>query len=114
MSILHKLDQDKNYQQIQSINLFWGNRFAGDFIWQPEFKNITVNLEKVVSRPDLSWTGKIGYIQNTALEMLGDEVIKSDVYACGANEMIQSAKQSFMRAGLKEKQFYSDAFVQSY
>lgn len=114
MSILHRLDQDENYQQIQPISLFWGNRFADDFVWQPEFKNITVCLEIIVSRPDLSWAGKTGYIQNTALEVLGDKAIKGDVYACGANEMIQSAKRYFIQAGLKEKQFYSDAFVQSY
>ena len=114
MSILHKLDQDENYQQLQSVSLFWGNRFADDFVWQPDFKNITVNLEKVISKPDSGWTGKTGYIQNIALEVLGDKVINCDVYVCGANEMIQSAKQTFMQAGLKEKQFYSDAFVQSY
>ena len=114
MSILHKLDQDKNYQQLQSISLFWGNRFVDDFVWQPEFKNITVNLEKIISKPNSSWIGKSGYIQNIALEVLGDKVIESDVYACGSNEMIQSAKQNFIQAGLKEGRFYSDAFVQSY
>jgi len=114
MSILHKLDQDENYQQLQSISLFWGNRFADDFVWQPEFKNITVNLEKVISKPDSRWAGEIGYIQNIALEVLGNKVIDFDVYACGSNEMIQSAKHTFIQAGLIEKQFYSDAFVQSY
>ena len=114
MSILLKLDQDENYQQRQSISLFWGNRFAGDFVWEPRFKNITVDFEKVVSKPDSIWTRKTGYIQNTALEVLGDNVISSDTYACGSNEMIQSAKEQFMHVGLLEKQFYSDAFVQSY
>jgi len=28
--------------------------------------------------------------------------------------MIQSSKEKFIKAGLPEKQFYSDAFVQSY
>jgi CDP-4-dehydro-6-deoxyglucose reductase, E3 len=114
MSILRKLDQDENYQQLQSISIFWGNRLVDDFVWQPEFKNITVNLEKIISKTDLSWSGKTGYIQNIALETLGDKVIKSDVYACGSNEMIQSAKQCLMQSGLREGQFYSDAFVQSY
>lgn len=114
MSILHKLDQDKNYQQHQRIIPFWGNRFADNFIWQPEFKNITVNLEKVVSKPDSKWPGKTGYIQNIALEMLGNKVMDCDVYACGSNEMIKSAKEQFMHAGLSERQFYSDAFLQSY
>jgi len=114
MSILHKLDQDECYLQYPPISLFWGNRFSDDFVWHPEFKNITVNFEKVISKPDSSWTGKTGYIQNVAIEVLGDKVISSNIYACGSNEMIQSAKENFMHAGLSEKQFYSDAFVQSY
>jgi len=114
ISILHKLDQDENYHQQQPISLFWGNRFADDFVWQSQFKNITVNLEKIVSKPDSSWTRKTGYIQNIALEVLGDTIIGCDVYACGSNEMIQSAKHAFIQTGLIEKQFYSDAFVQSY
>lgn len=112
MSILHKLDQEKN--QHQPISLFWGNRFPDDFVWQPEFKNISVNLKKIISKPDSSWAGKVGYIQNIALEVLGNKVIDCDVYACGSNEMIQSAKEVFIQAGLIEKKFYSDAFVQSY
>lgn len=114
MSILCKLDQDEIFQQPLPISLFWGNRFADDFVWQPEFKKITVNLGEVVSKPDSSWTGRTGYIQNIALEVLGDKVIDCDVYACGSNEMIKLAKAQFMHAGLSEKQFYSDAFVQSY
>ncbi len=39
---------------------------------------------------------------------------KINIYACGAIEMIESAKVSFIKVGLSEKDFYSDAFVQSY
>ncbi|MGZ5029185.1 MAG: 2Fe-2S iron-sulfur cluster-binding protein [Methylobacter sp.] len=114
MSILKKLDLTPDFNQQQPIYLFWGNRYAEEFIWQPEFKNINVIMERIVSKPDLNWIGKTGYIQNVAIELLGATIAQCNVYACGSNAMIQSAKQAFEQAGLIEKQFYSDAFVQSY
>ncbi len=114
MSILKKLDKDEVLPQQHTIHLFWGNRYAEDFVWQPEFNNLNVIIEKVVSKPDNNWKGNVGYIQNIALKTLGSKIAGSDVYACGSNAMIQSAKQEFIKAGLPEKQFYSDAFVQSY
>lgn len=114
MSILKKIDQDGVLPQQHAIRLFWGNRYAEDFVWQPEFNNLNVIIEKVVSKPDNNWKGQIGYIQNIALRTLGAKIADSDVYACGSNAMIQTAKQEFIKVGLPEKQFYSDAFVQSY
>lgn len=114
MSILKKLDKDGVLPQQHTIHLFWGNRYAEDFVWQPEFNNINVIIEKVVSKPDNNWKGQVGYIQNIALKTRGSKIADSDVYACGSNAMIQSAKQEFIKVGLPEKQFYSDAFVQNY
>lgn len=37
----------------------------------------------------------------------------AQVYACGSNEMIQSAKKIFIKNSLKENNFFSDAFVQT-
>jgi CDP-4-dehydro-6-deoxyglucose reductase len=36
-----------------------------------------------------------------------------DVYACGSDAMINSAKAKLLQAGLPAKRFYSDAFVSS-
>ena len=54
-----------------------------------------------------------GYVQNVALRVF-DNARKINVYACGASEMINSAKVSFVESGLSENDFYSDVFVQSY
>jgi CDP-4-dehydro-6-deoxyglucose reductase len=114
MSILSRLDKDEELSPQHTIHLFWGNRYVEDFVWQPEFSHIKVIIEHVVSKPDDHWQGQTGYIQKVALRVLGSKIIDSDVYACGANAMIQSAKQLFIEQGLPEKQFYSDAFVQSF
>ena len=113
ISILDGLESDPDFNQTESISLFWGNRVQQDFIWKPNFKKINVNFFPIISRKDDEWKGKTGYVQDVALSIF-DSVQKINVYACGASEMINSAKVSFIRAGLSEKDFYSDAFVQSY
>ena len=113
ISILDRLDSDPDFNQTEGISLFWGNRVQQDFVWKSNFKKINVNFFPIISRKDDEWKGKTGYVQDVALSIF-DSVQKINVYACGASEMINSAKVGFIRAGLSEKDFYSDAFVQSY
>ena len=82
------------------------------FEW-PNFKKINVDFCPIISRKDDNWKGEIGYVQDAALR-ISDNARKINVYACGASEMINSAKASFVKSGLSENDFYSDAFVQSY
>ena len=113
ISILDRLDSDPDFNQTESISLFWGNRMQQDFVWKPNFKKINVDFYPIISRKDDEWKGQVGYVQDVALR-ISDSARKVNVYACGASEMINSAKFSFVGAGLSESDFYSDAFVQSY
>jgi len=113
VSILDRLDSDPDFNQTESISLFWGNRLQQDFVWKPNFKNINVDFYKIISRKDDDWKGEVGYVQDVALRFSSDAQ-KINVYACGASNMINSAKASFVGAGLSENNFYSDVFVQSY
>ena len=113
VSILDGLDLDPDFKQTESISLFWGNRVQQDFVWKPNFKRINVRFYPIISRDDDEWRGEIGYVQDVALRISSD-THKINVYACGASSMINSAKASFVGAGLSENDFYSDAFVQSY
>jgi CDP-4-dehydro-6-deoxyglucose reductase, E3 len=113
ISILDGLDSQSDYNQTENISLFWGNRVQQDFVWKPSFKKIDVDFYPIISRKDDNWKGEIGYVQDVALRIF-DNAQKINIYTCGASEMISSAKVSFVRAGLSEKDFYSDAFVQSY
>jgi CDP-4-dehydro-6-deoxyglucose reductase len=112
-SILNRFEQDVNYQQKHPITVYWGNRFSEEFVWQADFRKLKVDFHNVLSRPVTDWLGEVGYVQNIALtnQQNIDDVA---VYACGSNAMIQSAKKRFLAAGLPEKKFYSDAFVQSF
>jgi CDP-4-dehydro-6-deoxyglucose reductase, E3 len=113
VSILDGLDSDPDFNQTESISLFWGNRVQRDFVWKPNFKKINVDFYPIISRKDDDWMGEIGYVQDIALRVC-DNTQKINVYACGASEMIDSAKVGFTKAGLNEKDFHSDAFVQSF
>lgn len=113
ISILESLDANEEFKQKQSITVYWGNRYPEAFIWQPRFKKLDVTFVKVCSKPDQGWDGEKGYVQDAVLEKQPG-LVEFAVYACGSNAMIQSSKAQFMKAGLAENQFYSDAFVQSY
>lgn len=113
MSILKSLDENPGYNQQNSITVYWGNRHPEEFVWQPEFKKISVEFIKVCSKPTQDWIEEKGYVQNIAIKKQPD-LVGCAVYACGSNVMIQEARQQFIEAGLAENQFYSDAFLQSF
>lgn len=51
-------------------------------------------------------------MQNVLLSE-GSDLNNAEVYACGSDAMIRSARELLVKAGLPERSFYSDAFVSS-
>jgi len=111
-SILEGLD--KSYEQYQNKNLWVivGARYQEDLFWKPNFKNLNIKYIPVLSRPESDWNGAQGYVQDIVLNHQID-LENSQVYACGSNDMINSAKELFLKNNLKENNFFSDAFVQT-
>jgi len=112
IAILEEMDNNPSFVQSEKISLFWGNREQKDFVWSFEFNNIKVDYHKVISRKNDNWDGEVGYVQDAALSILSG-FKNTNIFACGSIKMIDSAKSSFIKAGLNEKDFYSDAFVQN-
>lgn len=112
-SMLQKLDSMEDFLQCEPISVFWGNRYSEEFVWQPQFKKLKVDFNFVCSRPEAEWKHGIGYVQDVALKKHQD-LQQYDLYACGSNSMIQSAKEEFIAMGMSENQFHSDAFLQGY
>ena len=111
-SILEGLD--KSHEQYQNKN-FWvivGARYQEDLFWKPNFKNLNIKYIPVLSRAENDWNGSQGYVQDIVLNQQID-LENSQVYACGSNDMINSAKELFIKNNLKENNFFSDAFVQT-
>ena len=111
-SILEGLD--KSHEQYQNKN-FWvivGARYQDDLLWEPNLKNLHIKYIPVLSRQVNDWNGEKGYVQDIALNQQID-LENTQVYACGSNDMINSAKELFFKNNLKENNFFSDAFVQT-
>ena len=111
-SILEGLD--KSHEQYQNKNLWVivGARYQEDLFWKPNFKNLNIKYIPVLSRQENNWNGAQGYVQDIVLNQQID-LENTQVYACGSNDMINSAKELFFKNNLKENNFFSDAFVQT-
>lgn len=109
-SILDSLDKNKEILKNKTIWFFNGARYKEDLFWHP--KNNNVNYIPVLSREVEGFNGFKGYVQDAVLDQKID-LQDAQVYACGSAEMINSAKELFVKNKLKESQFFSDAFVQT-
>lgn len=110
-SILEFLNSDPSHLNGKKVYIYWGGRTPVDIYWQPNFNQIAVTFNPVLSRAQ-EWQGHHGYVQNAVLE---DQIELSNavVYACGSPEMIRDAKKILVQHGLKSNNFFSDAFVSS-
>ena len=91
--------------------VFVGARYKEDLFWEPDIhRDIKITYIPVLSRQKQGWTGERGYVQDAVLRHHID-LENVQVYACGSNEMIQAAKEVFIKNKLSESNFFSDAFV---
>lgn len=111
-SILDELENN----QFEGVNekkiwIFVGARHEEDLFWYPKINNKIIFIP-TLSRVNEDWQGERGYVQDNVLKQNID-LKDAQVYACGSNEMIESAKKLLIMNSLEENQFYSDAFVQT-
>ena len=111
-AILEQLKANPEQVANKKVWVYWGGRHAKDIYWQPELSSPAVFFVPVLSRPNDSWKGRTGYVQDV-LEHDGIDLADAVVYACGSEHMIHSAKEKLVTLGLPRKNFYSDAFVSS-
>ena len=109
-AILEELD--KSHKQYQNKNLWVvvGARYKNDLFWEPRLDNLKIKYIPVLSRQKNDWKGEKGYVQNIVLNQKIN-LKDSQVYACGSNDMIQSAKNLLIENSLAENNFFLDAFV---
>lgn len=93
------------------LRVFWGNREAESFCWDPVALGLDVGIHHLLSGAG-GWSGQRGYVQDAAIRD-GIDPVDTVVYACGSNAMIASARASFLALGLPTRRFFSDAFVSS-
>lgn len=96
--------------QPKKLVMLWGGRYGHDLYLELKVLPDFCTYIPVVSRPDDTWSGAKGHVQDVLLAS-GPDLSNAMVYACGSNAMINGAKDALIKAGLSTEKFYSDAFV---
>jgi CDP-4-dehydro-6-deoxyglucose reductase len=110
-AILEEMASDPALAAGKTISVYWGNRLATDFYWEPALP-FEVTFVRVLSGADVAWPGQRGYVQDALSRDLPD-LSNAVVYACGSDAMIKSARQLLQERGLRGDRYYSDAFLSS-
>ncbi|MEH6347743.1 MAG: FAD-binding oxidoreductase [Bermanella sp.] len=108
LSILSALNSSSNLSN-KKIDLYWGNRLSSEFFELPNYSNLNLEVEKVISQPSSTWNGKVGYVQDVFLGS-NDSRPVSNIYACGSIKMINAVKGLFKEDSSK---IFFDAFLKS-
>jgi CDP-4-dehydro-6-deoxyglucose reductase len=111
-ALLEELAADPMRAAQHQLSVFWGNREAENFCWDPVGLGLDVGFHHLLSGASADWGGKRGYVQDAAIHH-GFDPANTVVYACGSNAMIASAYAAMTALGLQPKRFFSDAFVSS-
>jgi len=99
------------------IKLYRGARALEDLYmdtlckkWANEFSHIEYIPVLSESPEEDAWHGRNGLVHEAVLK---DFVNLNDyqLYCCGAPQMVEVAHEAFIKAGLPEDEFYSDAFT---
>ena len=111
-ALLEELAADPECARRHRLRVFWGNREAENFFWDPVSMGLDIDFHHLLSGPDAAWVGRRGHVQKAALED-GFDPADTAVYACGSDAMIASARELLVAQGLPARRFFSDAFVLS-
>jgi CDP-4-dehydro-6-deoxyglucose reductase len=109
-SILGSLSKMSPKDWPKTVSVYWGGRISSDLYWNLDFPIKSLSYFPVLSRPEPSWVGDVGYVQDVLISKHND-LSNMMVYACGSDAMIKSAEIRLSAAGLPEGCFMSDAFV---
>ena len=111
-ALLEELATDPSRAARHRLDVFWGNRDAASFCWDPSQLGLDIGFHRLLSGLGAGWGGRRGYVHDTAIRD-GFDAANSVVYACGSNDMILTARAALLALGLPPRRFFSDAFVSS-
>jgi CDP-4-dehydro-6-deoxyglucose reductase len=97
--------------------LYWGARALRDLYmpdlpaeWQRAHDNFTFIPVLSEAGPEDNWQGRTGLVHQAVLDDF-KSLAGYQVYACGAPGMVDIAHDTFLKQGLPEDEFFSDAFL---
>ncbi len=83
--------------------------FYVDYLNDKKNKFRNFNFEFALSRPESTWTGKIGYLQKQ-IEILDFEASNCHFFICGNKEMAIATKQSLLDRGIPANKILVEIF----
>ncbi len=97
------------------MTLYWGGRTLEslymDDLCQRWMKNVPqFSYIPVLSKPNVGWQGKTGYVQKAVSEDISD-LSGYQAYVCGLPNMVDDTQKVFLAQGLDADEFFSDAFT---
>lgn len=108
------LQQRLPSQDPHSVTLVFGTRYRETLLYREEFEAMDRNYPNfhfwpTLSRPDKDWTGRTGYVQQHALEAIGERR-DLDVYICGLKAMVDDMRQRLKAIGFDRKQIVAEKY----
>lgn len=102
----------------REVTLYWGARTLEDLYmpalpeaWAAEYPHIKFIPVLSDATPENHWQGRTGYVHQAVLDdFAASGLADYEVYCCGAPAMVEVAHASFVKAGLADDAFFSDAF----
>ena len=96
------------------VALYWGMRTAAELYLHDEIpawgeKLFEFAYVPVLSRPDASWSGRRGHVQQAVAEDIED-FSEHAIYLCGSPNMIRDAKALFLARGADPAHVYAEGF----
>ncbi|ARP83927.1 CDP-6-deoxy-delta-3,4-glucoseen reductase [Bordetella genomosp. 8] len=97
------------------IKLYWGVRTEADLYMRDVIESWKDRLYEfefvpVLSRPDASWQGRRGHVQDAVAED-HDDLSEHAIYLCGSPAMVSEAKAVFAMLGASMAHVYADSFT---
>jgi toluene monooxygenase electron transfer component len=101
------------------LHLFYGGRAARDICGGDMLRGLPGYGERflfhpIVSMPDPadagSWTGKVGFVHELALETIGMRLPEHEVYFAGPPAMAQAVQRMLIQEKVPQSQIHFDAF----
>jgi CDP-4-dehydro-6-deoxyglucose reductase, E3 len=111
-SMLESLMEDAD---CPPVSLYWGVRTEADLYLAREIRAWAERLYEfrfvpVLSRPDASWEGRVGHVQNAVAQDFPD-LSEHAVYLCGSPVMVADAKRRFLAMNASQQHVYVDGFT---
>jgi toluene monooxygenase electron transfer component len=101
------------------VHLFYGGRSMRDICGEDMLQALPGYGERfffhpIISMPDeasaLEWKGKVGFVHDLALEILGDQLGDHEIYFAGPPPMAMAVQRMLMQSKVPGGQVHFDAF----